>query len=429
MLTHGCSPTASMHLRSLSLSPILPASTAPPPPSPDSTTTFSSHARLESAVSRQHPTSTESPRTPPSTPIPTTFTSQPTTMWALTASKLERAAQAQLTGSRGSSGLRELVLLSNVWGAARPLWDQEQAERERIERRRKEDEERWLDGVLEEMLEEEEGDEDFVSLTLVEREREEVGDSGFLEEEGQGWQVKKGREDLRAIEEEEDSNAEAVDLAATDYPLPPSPPLPPRSPPIDLPSSNQHHLSFSFDLSSSPPLHLPALTPDSTPPNPSSFSSMLSTSADSVDSDLEDSYQWVQERDQRLGLGLRALDLSPPSQKKRGGGEEGGQSLDMLTISHGLHHSSSFADETVSFPFGPERAPPPPTTSLALTLTAAHHFQTQGQNNWTPRPPRSLSLPSLRAKAASFIDGTVEGGSRPTFFAGGIGKSFYDCVE
>ncbi|ORY78425.1 hypothetical protein BCR35DRAFT_102006 [Leucosporidium creatinivorum] len=357
-----------MHLRSLtSPSPTPPPST----PSLPTSSTINSHAQL-ATPSDSYPTqsSTESarpPRTPPSTPIPTYQQhQQPVTMWALTASKLERAAQAQMSGSRGAGGLRELVLLSNVWGAARPLWAQEQAEREReqveLERRRKEDEERWLDGVLEEMLEEEEGDEDFVSLTFVER--EEVGDSGFLEEE-QKVVVQRLRESLDAIEEEEgDSDAEVeaelrpsprVGEAARDYPLPPSPPLPPRSPPISLPSPNRahhHHLPFDLDhafaesdLSSSPPLHLPALTPDSTPPGPGLASdlALLGTSADSVDSNLDDSYQWVQDRSTAQRLGLLALDLSTPSQKR--GDPPSSLSLDMISLSrqhpHGLLPSES----------------------------------------------------------------------------------------
>ena len=78
-------------------------------------------------------------------------------MFELTRTKLERAAQGQMNGRRGAPSLRQLVLLSNVWGASQ--WREEQErERELVEfdRRRKEDEERWLDGVLQEMLVEDE---------------------------------------------------------------------------------------------------------------------------------------------------------------------------------------------------------------------------------------------------------------------------------
>lgn len=424
-LTRSHQPTASppMNLYSFNSTTLHAAS---PPPPPDSTTTI--NAQPAAAPTRIPVRNESEPRTPPSTPpssttpSPSDYTPSPTTMWALTASKLERAARAQLGGStRGSQGssLRELVLLSNVWGSARPMWeDQEERERERERReRRKEEEERWLDGVLEEMLEEEEleGEEDFVSLRLVERGREQVGDSGFLEEQAEDeghW-----KEQLQAIEEEENAELELEleEAEPSNYPLPPSPPFPPIALPISATRSS------SQPLSTSPPTHLPALTPDSTPPSLAS-QHLLSTSADSVDSDLEDSYQWVQDRES--GLGLRALDLSSSfSALGGGGGKKNGDlppppPLDLMTLSHTLQHHT----HDLLFPFGPT-LPPTTTTSSSLALTLSNPALAL---NWTPRPPRSISLPSssLRSRSAGV------GSRAPRFeFEGGLGRGFYDCVE
>lgn len=345
-------------------------------------------------------------------------------MFALTTSKLERASRAQLLGGRSSSrplgSLRELVLLSNVWGM-------EAAHRREAEtRRRREEEERWLQGVLEEMLEEypeQEGEdaeeEDFVSLRLVAAEQ--VGDSGFLEEV-QG-QVKaeqeekvgldRGLEDLRLVDSAPHQTAYCI-------PLPPSPP---RSPPIPLtltPRRSTPSPPPTCDCDdSSPPLHPPALTPDSTPPFSSTMMNLLGTSADSVESELreEDPYQWILREgsaEGTAGLHLQQK-LDETSLHKQEQDEEDRE--DVVTLSLLRDHPS------------PRPPSPSSSSSLALILASPQRPQYQQyqpvlpsssspnlrQERWTPRPPRSLTPPRTPTPV--------------TWQQGGIGKSFYDCVE
>lgn len=303
------------------------------------------------------------------------------------------------------------------------------------------EEERWLEGVLEEMLEEYpedgedgEGEEDFVSLTFV---GEGCEDSGFLEEgEESGIDLRGINDALKRIVEEP-----IAELAS----LTPLPPSPPRSPPIDLPPPSRrsspplHHSSFSDDAS--PPLHPPALTPDSTPPAHEGLA-MLGRSVESEDDvdgeeQMEESFQWVfdgnsEEEDgtgwrSARGRGLLALDLSPPSK---------GQDVVALSLSNLTTSTSTVMEHS---PIYHHAASPPErkSSSLALILSSAAAppslSNEQYGSRWTPRPPRSLSLPTSLRHLATVNEGEAPrgavGGAGGVAWQGGIVKGFYDCVE
>lgn len=323
------------------------------------------------------------PVTPPSTPthLPDTVQDSlslaPFTMFDLTRAKLERAAQS--TGGRGARGLRELVLLSNVF--SRPQWlleREHEAQQREIDQRRREDEQLWLDSVLEEMMLEDgaEGDEDYVNLTL--RGDRPVGDSGFLEATDEQKRYDSSldplQDSLDSIEEVPDDEVDdTIDPVGSD-----SLPFPSRSPPIDLPPIRiNKSVDDSQDCrcSLSPPIHPPALTPDSTPPGPGPAGDLMGSSFDSLSSDCDDGdpFAWI-----RTQRGLEALDLSEPSQMYRGG--------------EGDHYFRP-DDDAVGrkLDVGPLNVVnATPSTSLALTV---RRTAIPDDRIWYPAPRKSLSLP------------------------------------
>lgn len=336
-------------------------------------------------------------------------------------------------GRRGSGGLRELVLLSNVFGASRPqrlLERDDELQQRQIEQRRKQEEEQWLNSVLDEMLEEEEEDDDFQMLTLRnEGHSRPVDDSGFLEQvkphhastsdHASGAPVS---DSLDSIAEDEEaivkddmlSSSELQD--ANSLGAPSSPPLPPRSPPIDVPPErNTRPLSCilddnSYSSSTSPPLHPPPLTPDSTPPG-QGLDMDLASSADSVASDLDDSFHWISTQ-----RGLLALDLSPPCQKRSKPGSENLVSASLLED----------CERDPSIPAGSDQS-----TSLALTLRVRPTPCATRASVWLPAPGRPLSTPHplpRQSRRSTLIDPSA---LHLPFSPGApsVVKSFYDCVE
>ncbi|KAK4048731.1 hypothetical protein OIO90_005724 [Microbotryomycetes sp. JL221] len=273
------------------------------------------------------------PPTPPSTPATKSildyqaqYTLANPNMFELTRHKLERAAQGQLSGRRGAGGLRELVLLSNVLGSVLPSSDvipptdptlvlsgrnapsESDAQREteiELERRRKLDEERWLDGVLEEMLEEDEDGADadvYVSLSIRDHSHRTVGDSGFLEADELG-----GESFSRPLSQiAEESELLPEDTAAGS----PNKSVVGATRPLPMSSCRKHGLlpSTPDELDRSPPFFPPSLTPDSSPPGHGPANEMLSTSVDSVATELADS--WIMDDLPVHRLDLAALDLS-----------------------------------------------------------------------------------------------------------------------
>ncbi|KAK4053670.1 hypothetical protein OIV83_001326 [Microbotryomycetes sp. JL201] len=255
--------------------------------------------------------------TPPSTPTSAAHLSTRAdllaipSMFELTRHKLERAAQAQLSGRRGAGGLRELVLLSNMFGSTlssssdqqgdssgqTPPYETEPAWELDEQQQRRQDEERWLDGVLEEMLEaDEDGSEAeaYVSVTIRNGTASSPGDSGFLEAIAKNDFVRVG--ELEQILEEVDICDEAPIPIVHDSTMLPSPP-------IALPEYRAPLVPAIMDnLSESPPLHPPSLTPDHSPPGLGPAREMLSTSIESIDS-------WITDLSTQR-LGLAALDLS-----------------------------------------------------------------------------------------------------------------------
>ena len=348
-------------------------------------------------------------------------------MFELTRTKLERAAQGQMNGRRGAPSLRQLVLLSNVWGASQ--WREEQErERELVEfdRRRKEDEERWLDGVLQEMLVEDGSDDEDEYVELSFRGERDFGDSGFLEEDREH-----ARKDVLAglamgrIDEELDyrepsgskDDDEGMSLLSTLY-APPSPPLPPRSPPIDLPEPSSIYASHdAVDFSSSPPLYPPGLTPDCSPPGLGPASDLLGTSADSFE---DHRYDWIEERLSKR-LGLLALDLprTPSITKCTSSYSSTTKASSPLDIAS-LTNRSSFESLSFGPPTPPRLSHPPHSPSSdSLSLSLVHQSRC-----WSPRPPRSLSVPPTPRPR------THRPPTHPfPSFSGGIVKSFYDCVD
>lgn len=401
------------------------------------------------------PSSHTIPRTSPPTPTLSSADSFSTLfmLHQLTRAKLERAAQGQMSGRRGAPSLRECVLLSNVFGAARPQWTREQEAREREaveqDRRRKEDEERWLDNLLEEMLEvEEEDDErDYVSVR-IRGDNDALGDSGYLEETSHEPYSLGG---LGMIEEELDFREPRASVAAVDDeggtldpgdrddtspPSPPSPPLPCRSPPIALrerPAPNPYleaETDFDFDFeSSSPPEHLPPLTPDCSPPGPASAIEFLGSGASSSEGNLDDDRDLWLERRSTTRSGILSVERIPPYAPKY-------ESYDPQDDPHPLDIVAAPVHTTFEplAAFGP---PSPPSTyraytfpsdssdsSLAVTpLHPSFVIPKMSAHNWTPQTPRSLSVPPPPAPRQ-----TPTRRSPPSFH-GGVVKSFYDCVD
>lgn len=398
------------------------------------------------------------PRTAPTTPPPTPTSSfvdeysTPLMLHELTRAKLERAASGQMSGRRGAPSLRQIVLLSNVFGAAsRPSPEQDAREQELLEldRRRKEDEERWLDTLLEEMLEVEDDDDsdDYVQVSFR---GESMGDSGYLEESREPYRP----EPLEAIGEEElDYRDPRTSEAANgtggagddDEPghvpnpisRPHSPPLPCRSPPISLPDRPTRIGSYILDPepdfdSSSPPDVPPPLIEDCSPPSSGMSSLSLSgTSADSAESDLEE------ERDRWLATrgttrpGLLSVDSPALHSPKHPTGQ--------LEIVYPPSHTSfatppTFARRDAPY-YADSLATLPSAGPLAGALVRQQTiiFPSAPTTSWTPRPPRSLSVPATpRRQLSPSAPRTSSSSDRrpmhPTFH-GGVVKSYYDFVD
>lgn len=399
------------------------------------------------------------PTTPPPTPFlpPDDYSTAPGLMFELTRSKLERAAQGQLNGRRGAPGLRELVLLSNVFsGVARPQWMQKQQQRDRdaaeIERKQKEDEAKWLDGVLEEMLVDGDGwddEDDFVSVSF--RDDRGVGDSGFLEAgtitssphrevlvivKEEQPKSSGDPEDQDEQEETDESNFLVGEHEDSQYdtspsshpPLPPSPPLPPRSPPIPLPgnlsrgSYRSPELAIDDDgYSSSPPFYLPALTPDCSPPGLGAAPDLLGSSFDSLEStDLESQHlRWLDERNsldlRRAGLFSHPRPTSKPFSKSS---TESLEKIYTLSTSPSLESLAFGPSSPTSFPFPSSSSLSPTGEPLALSLL--HTAPPIDHSSSSPshhRPSRTRHLPTTEPAFSSFQG------------EHGIVKSFYDCVD
>ncbi|KAI5480973.1 hypothetical protein MNV49_006783 [Pseudohyphozyma bogoriensis] len=365
----------------------------------------------------------------------------PLVMFELTRSKLERAAV------RRSPSLREIVLLSNVFGAARPQWQHEQQERERelaaMEQKQKRDEQAWLDGVLEEMLLDEDPYEDddideedngFVSISY--RDNRPLGDSGYLETNYSGASPSSiPLPALDTVQEELELNDEPPASALPDadefdddedpYPpsieLPPSPPLPPKSPPIPVPAAKALPYlepppdSFE-DYSSSPPLLPPPLTPDSSPPS-TVGTILLGSSFGSLESDMEAAHdRWMDEREQTTKRqGLFALDIAYAKAPSK---PTFPSILDMARSPTLFGPPSPPATDVHHF--GPVPASPSPSSADTLALALVH----VAQREWSPRPPRSLSVPSTPQRQSSPpLDSPF-----PSFRASTV-KSFYGVYD
>ncbi|SCZ95830.1 BZ3500_MvSof-1268-A1-R1_Chr8-1g09825 [Microbotryum saponariae] len=329
----------------------------------------------------------------------------------LTRAKLERAAQGHLTGRRGPNGLRELVLLSNVFGRTIPTQrppevDAEQ-QRLQLELTRKQEEERWLNSVLDEMLEDpDDEDDDFVAIYVADPN---VSDSGFLEQDPHAFVADQGggRDEVTFDLDREKQKqpllkphtAKRPAAANDDEPTLSLEGLslsPPRSPPIDLPLiASSRPLTLEEDYSSSPPFDPPPLTPDSTPPGPGAASDLLATSTESF-AEI-DSFQWVSDRSSARGL--LALDLSrltvaapkPPLSPK--------PHKPFPEKLFSLHPRSEFSSIHV-----------PPLSGPSLW----------GDSDAASRPPRSSSVPArLPPSPPSFT----------SYRTTGIVKSFYDCID
>ncbi|SCV66973.1 BQ2448_5619 [Microbotryum intermedium] len=326
----------------------------------------------------------------------------------LTRAKLERAAQGHLTGHRGPNGLRELVLLSNVFGRTipthRPPQIDEEQQRLQIELTRKQEEERWLNSVLDEMLEDpDDEDDDFVAIYVADPN---VSDSGFLEQDPHSLVADQGGggsrdEILFDLDREQQKPKLNLEPDATDAD---EPTLslerlslsPPRSPPIKMPLiASSRPLTLEEDYSSSPPFDPPPLTPDSTPPGFGAASDLLATSAESF-AEI-DSFQWVSDRSSARGL--LALDLSRP------------------------------AVASPNPPLSPKPYKPFPDglfsrrprndfgSILAIPLSASSLWRDTDAGS---RPPRSSSVPARS---------TLSPPSFTSYRTTGIVKSFYDCID
>ncbi|KAM0754037.1 hypothetical protein T439DRAFT_170142 [Meredithblackwellia eburnea MCA 4105] len=435
--------------------------TTTPPPTQSNTPILPSPSLIQPHfyINQDH-----QPRTPPPTPaITTTTTTNPVMLQELTRAKLERAAQGQMSGRRGAPSLREIVLLSNVFGQAKPSVSEEDLAREQeqldLDRRRKEDEGRWLDALLDEMLEveEEEDEREYVQVSFRGDDLPDIGDSGFLEQVlpdsaaayaslapvQEELDCFDPRASILSVEEEEDedddrerdlSNAQSLIEFSEQLPPPLSPPLPSRSPPIALADRPSRTAPFHFE-SASPPEFPPPLTPDYSPSDSALSLDLFGRSDDSSEADLEE------ERDRWL--------------QRRGASRAGIFSLPTPTSTNNInkpsHHSSLSGDmtspssSTLSEPllFGP--VPPaldlisvsPDSLALAIirppsSPPGSHSLDFKPQ--WNPRPLRSLSVPPQTRDrrppqgSARLAGAAGERSTHPSFH-GAIVKSFYDCVD
>ncbi|SDA08111.1 BZ3501_MvSof-1269-A2-R1_Chr8-1g09548 [Microbotryum saponariae] len=303
----------------------------------------------------------------------------------LTRAKLERAAQGHLTGRRGPNGLRELVLLSNVFGRTIPTQrppevDAEQ-QRLQLELTRKQEEERWLNSVLDEMLEDpDDEDDDFVAIYVADPN---VSDSGFLEQDPHAFVADQGggRDEVTFDLDREKQKQPLLKPHTAKRPA--------------AANDDEPTLSLEEDYSSSPPFDPPPLTPDSTPPGPGAASDLLATSTESF-AEI-DSFQWVSDRSSARGL--LALDLSrltvaapkPPLSPK--------PHKPFPEKLFSLHPRSEFSSIHV-----------PPLSGPSLW----------GDSDAASRPPRSSSVPArLPPSPPSFT----------SYRTTGIVKSFYDCID
>lgn len=330
-------------------------------------------------------------------------------MLAITRSKLEAFSGSSSSSSRGrrvAPSLRQIVLLSNVFGKSQ--WEEEENRRremEELDKKRSLQETQWLDGLLEEMAEQEEEDEEeeeefFRSGFRYQSWRtRKVDDSGFLESsqdtsahEGGAVAGPSSHRGLAFIEEEDLSSPLASSSGSIS---PPSPPSPCRSPPIDVPapkaipfSTSPHTYQYEDshdDYSYSPPLHPPALTPDHSPPGPGAAGDLFTGgSYDSIDREmevfLERRHTWIPESEYRVAHSF--VDHTS--------GTATSTSNDKVDPT--LNLQASFTQH--SFPStSPSSLPIPPiaSTSLALTIIPKNPPSTP----WTPPTPRHLSLPSL----------------------------------
>lgn len=270
-------------------------------------------APLDSLIASGPSSRPDSPATPPPTPLsasqlPSTDLETSELMLELTRAKLERAAQGQLAGRR-AAGLRELVLLSNAFvGALAPDWTRRERERE-IAAQRKMEEEKWLDGILEEMSVEDEDDEEEAYVEISYVDEREAHDSGYLDHDhnqldGQRSRVKQSTsslnpipetsdvlDNLDSIEKDDDPGRDKVqgevhDQMVTQPDSISHTPGPSKSPPIPVPTSPTRTSANLYSLddccaSETPPSDPPPLTPDCSPRDQPS--ELLGSSLDSFE--------------------------------------------------------------------------------------------------------------------------------------------------
>jgi len=298
------------------------------------------HTDLPPAPPSRPDSRPDSPATPPPTPLSAsqllqTELESSQLMLELTRAKLERAAQGQLTGRR-AAGLRELVLLSNAFvGALTPDWNRREHDRQVAEQRKLE-EERWLDGILEEMSVEDEDDEDEAYVEISYVDEREAHDSGYLDHEDDARALKASTSALEAVNEDGDLRS-SLDSIEYDYrdgreevdptrlgqdPVVTHPPGPSKSPPIPVPPSPTRpnpiiHSSCDDCASASPPQDPPPLTPDCSPRDEPS--ELLGSSLDSFE--LPDRFgldklDWLHHPGHKR-LGLFTVPSSPPSGSDR----------------------------------------------------------------------------------------------------------------
>ena len=316
-------------------------------------------------------------------------------MYDLTSRKLDQLNRRDGNSSNSRYSLRKLVLLSNIFGSGNPhansedleriRWDEERLrERERIEmeetRRRNEfeqlvavsangmkektDEDRWLDDVLQEMIDDDE--EDYISVSFRDQDETvaQAVDSGFLERdteiEGRSQNGKEryqgsfGRitEDESIDELEQDSSVRSLPIAL----------IPNHSSVVPATSSIGYYAVSSY----SPPLDPPPLV--HSPPSLVS-SHQLSISVEEV-----------------------MQPYSPP--------------LPVITSDkvNPIEQNDLFPTSVIVIPLGP--APPPAfitsesTLSLALSTPRKPAIR---DRRWNSTIPRSLSVPS---SPSSYINRT-----------------------
>ena len=285
----------------------------------------------------------------------------------------------------GSGGTREGGSEARIWNEERERERRrEEAEEERIREREgrsgmsderirspiereKTDEDRWLDDVLQEMIDEDE--DDYISVSFRDQNEGVVLDSGFLEHASQDETIgsPKGKERYQGsvgrITEEESIEEEIIASSSVD-PLPIS--LVPN------PALNRYAVpatSFYSPCSFSPPLDPPPL--EHSPPSLHS-SRRLSTSVEDI-----------------------IVPYTPPLLI------ESRQNMK-------IEQQDFFSDSRIVVPFGPPPFPlviPSPESSLSLALSspAPRKQSRQEQSRWISTIPRSLSVLS---SPSSYINRT-----------------------